>query len=115
MTAIRLLRVFVLSWLIAGAGAVLGRILGSPFGRQGTFLGAVVGGTLAIMLGVHLLIQFGWLDPDRRRGGSIGALCGFALAAAAAGVPAGEPLLKLLTFVLVGAGMLVGAGPGAVR
>ncbi len=111
----RHLRVLLVSWFIAGLGAVIGRILGSPFGRQGAFLGAVVGGTLAIMLAVQVLIGMGWLDPERRRGGSIGALCGFALAAAAAGIPVGEPLIQLTTFVLVGAGMLVGAGPGAVR
>jgi hypothetical protein len=111
----RHLRIVVLAWLIAGCGVVVGRMIGSLFGRQGAFLGAVVAGTLAILLAVQLMIRVRWLDPERRRGGSIGALCGFALAAAAAGIPAGRPLIQLLTFVLVGAGLLLGAGPGAAR
>ena len=110
----RTLRVVVLAWFLTDCGAVLGWALGKQFGRQELFLGGIVLGTLAILLAIRLLVQFGWLNPERRRGGSIGGLCAFALAAPIAAMPMATPLVSLLVLGLVGVGVIVGAGSGAV-
>lgn len=111
----RILRVVVLAWLLTDCGAVLGWALGRPFGRRALFLGGIILGTLAILLAIRLLAGFGWLNPERRRGGSIGGLCGFALAAPLAAMNLDAPLVPLLVMVIVGIGVILGAGPSAVR
>lgn len=111
----RTLRIVVLAWILTDCGAGLGWALGRPFGRQTEFLGAIMLGTLAILLAIRLLSGFGWLNPDRRRGGSIGGLCGFALAAALASANSGTPLLPLLVTAIVGIAVVLGAGPSAVQ
>jgi hypothetical protein len=111
----RTLRVVVLTWLLTDCGAVVGWALGKPFGRQQLFLGGIALGTLAILLAIKLLVRFEWLNPDRRRGGSIGGLCGFALAAPIANANMDTPLVPLLVMLLVGLGVIAGAGPSAVR
>lgn len=111
----RTLRVVLLTWLLTDCGAVLGWVLGKPFGRQEHFLGGIVLGTLAILLAIRLLIRFEWLNPERRRGGSIGALCAFALAAPIAAMPTATPAVSLLVLGFVGLGVVVGAGPSATQ
>ena len=111
----RTLRIVVLAWFLTDCGAVLGWALGRPFGRQELFLGGIVLGTLAILLAIRLLVRFGWLNPDRRRGGSIGGLCAFALAAPIAAMNMDTAVIPLLIMAFVGFGVIVGAGPGAVQ
>lgn len=110
----RTLRIIVFAWLLTDCGAALGWALGRPFGRQALFLGGIMLGTLAILLAIRLLAGFGWLNPDRRRGGSIGALCGFALAAPLAAMNLDAPFVPLLVMAIVGVGVILGAGPRAV-
>lgn len=110
----RTLRVVILAWLLADCGVALGWAVGRPFGRQELFLGAIVLGTLAILLAIRLLASLGWLNPERRRGGSIGGLCGFALAAPLAAMNLDTPLVPLLVMGIVGIGVIVGAGPSGV-
>jgi hypothetical protein len=111
----RTLRVVVLAWLLTDCGAALGWAVGRPFGRRAFFMGAIILGTLAILLAIRLVSGFGWLNPDRRRGGSIGALCAFALAAPLAAMNLDTPVVPLLVMGLVGIGVVLGAGPSAVR
>lgn len=111
----RTLRVVGLTWFLVDCGAVLGWALGKQFGRQELFLGGIVLGTLAILLAIRLLVQFRWLNPERRRGGSIGGLCAFALAAPLAAMNMDSPLVPFLVFGFVGVGVIAGAGPSAVE
>jgi hypothetical protein len=111
----RTLRVVGLTWLLTDCGAVLGWALGKTFGRQELFLGGIVLGTLAILLAIRLLVHFGWLNSERRRGGSIGGLCAFALAAPIANANLDTPLIPLLVLGFVGVGVIVGAGPSAAQ
>ena len=110
-----ILRVVVLTWLLTDGGAVLGWAFGKQFGRQQLFLGGIALGTLAILLAIKLLVRLAWLDPERRRGGSIGGLCAFALAAPIAAMNMDTPLVPLVVMVLVGLGVIAGAGPSAVQ
>jgi len=109
----RILRVVALAWLLTDCGAAAGWELGRVFNLQ--FLGAIVVGTLAILLAIRLLASYGWLNPDRRRGGSIGGLCGFALAAPFAAMNIDKPLVPLLSLGFVGISVILGAGPSAAR
>ena len=111
----RILRVVLLTWLLTACGALLGWAIGRPFGRQQLFLGAIVFGTLAILLAIRVLVHVRWLNPDRRRGGSIGGLCAFALAAPFAAMNMDAPLVPMLTMGLVDIGVILGAGPSAAQ
>lgn len=107
---IRPLRVIVVTWLLAGLGAAIGGGLGELFGRKTTFLGAMVGATLAILYAVRLLVARHWFNAERRRGGTIGGLCGLALAAPLASMNLDAPGIVLLVAALTGVGVVVGAG-----
>jgi hypothetical protein len=109
----RILRVVLVAWLLTYAGVVAGSLIGGPFGRQDAFLGAVALGTLAILLAIKWLARLGWFNNERRRGGSIGGLCAFALAAPLAAMNVDTPLVPLLVMALVGIGVIAGAGPSA--
>ena len=113
----RILRVIIITWLLTGCGVALGWIVTQTFGRQTSFLVSVVLGTLAILLAIKRLARRGWLNPDRRRGGSIGGLCGFAIAAPLAKMAMynDQPLVALLCIGLVGVGVVAGAGSGATQ
>jgi hypothetical protein len=111
----RHLRVALLAWLFTAAGATLGSFAGNLFGRQGLFLGATIFGTLAVLVAIQVLVARGWLDGERRRGGSIGGLVGLALGATLALMNIQSPPIALAALSLVGIGVLFGAGPNAVR
>jgi hypothetical protein len=113
----RQLRVILVTWALAGLGAGLGIGLGKWFGRQGVFLGAMVGATLAILYAMKLLVSIHWFDGDRRRGGTIGALCGLAIAAPLASIFLNLNLMIVAVLVasITGVGVLAGAGWRAAR
>lgn len=111
----RHLRVAILCWIVTAAGATLGSLAGTPFGRQGLFLAATIVGTLAVLLAIRAVTSLGWLDVERRKGGSIGGLVGFALGAPLGLMNLDAPLIAIAALALVGVGVLVGAGPNAVR
>ncbi|MES2123675.1 MAG: hypothetical protein V4503_03200 [Gemmatimonadota bacterium] len=111
----RLLRVVLLSWLLAAFGAALGAFAGELFGRRGLFFGATIVGTLAVLVAINVVIDRGWLDPDRRRGASIGGFVGLALGCTLALMNLDAPPLAILALSLVGLGVVLGAGPNAVR
>jgi len=109
----RTLRVIFVTWILTDCGVALGWVLTQSFGRQTSFLASVVLGTLAILFALKQLVRLGWLNPERRRGGSIGGLCGFAIAAPLAAMNSDQPLIALLCLALVGVAVIAGAGPSA--
>lgn len=111
----RQLRVILVTSALAGLGAGLGTLLGELFGGQGAFLGAMVGATLAILFAMKLLVSARWFDGDRRRGGTIGALCGLALAAPLARMNLDSPAVVALVASFIGLSVLLGAGWGAAK
>ena len=108
-------RVALIAWLLTAAGATFGALTGSLFGREGRFLGATILGTLAVLVAIQILTARGWLDPERRKGGSIGGFVGLALGAPLALMNIHTPLIAIAAFSLVGVCVLLGAGPNAVR
>lgn len=111
----RHIRVGLFAWLLTAAGATIGAVAGNLVGQQGLFLGASVLATLAVLLAIELLVERGWLDGERRRGGSIGGLSGLAIGGPVALMNLHSPLLAIAALAMVGVGVLFGAGRNAVR
>lgn len=111
----RYLRLIVVTSILTGLGALAGVLLGQPLGRRTTMLAAMVGGTLALLAALRFVGRRGWFDATRLKGGSIGGLVGLALASPLAVMTGQNPAVLLAASTLVGVGVLVGAGPGAVR
>jgi len=97
-------------WIVAGAGAVGGSIVGGAAGQPGVFIGALIGGTVAAPVGVWLCTRFGWFAAHQRRAASAGAAIGFLIAAPIAATNLHTPVIPVLICSLAGVGALVGAG-----
>jgi hypothetical protein len=111
----RQIRLLLLVSGITTLGVVIGWLGGAPFGRSGPFIAATIAGTLAVLIAIRTATSIGWLDRERRKGGSIGGLVGLALASPLASMPMQRPEIMLASAILVGIGVLIGAGRGAAR
>ncbi|MEZ4377032.1 MAG: hypothetical protein R3B35_01955 [Gemmatimonadales bacterium] len=109
------LRLLIFTSLCTGFGALLGALVGRPLGARTTMLTAMVAGTMALLTSLRLAATRGWMDPDRRKGGSIGGLVGLGLASPLAVMTLQRPAVLVVAVGLVGLGVLVGAGRGAAR
>lgn len=104
------LPVFLVSWALAGLGALLGSILGNSMGKAGLFSGAVVGGIIGVAVAVAALARLAWLPRVDRLGAFVGGSCGFLIAAAIAVANLHTPITPVLICGLAGAGVLLGTG-----
>lgn len=104
----RLLLIVV--WLVTGAGAVGGSMLGNAAGRTWLFVGAAIGGVIASVLAVRLCARLGWLPLAGANAASVGALIGFLVAAPIAATNLHTPVIPVLACSLAGAGALIGLG-----
>jgi hypothetical protein len=105
----RPLLIVLVTWLLAGLGAVLGSILGNAAGRTGLFAGAVVGGLLTTTGAVLLAGRWGWFPRSSRARALLGALLGFVIAAPIAVANLHTPVTPVLVTSLAGIGALLGA------
>ena len=101
--------VLVLVWLLSGAGAVAGSILGHALGSLGLKVGAFVGGALASAVGAWLCVRLGWLPREGQRTAIQGAVIGFVVAVPIAVLNLHGPTIPVLACALTGVGALVGA------
>jgi hypothetical protein len=100
----------LVTWALAGFGAVIGSILGNAFGKPGLFAGALVGGIVGVGVAVAALTKLRWLPPEDRRGAVIGGVVGFGVAAPIAATNLQTPTIPVLVCGLAGVGLLLGAG-----
>lgn len=113
MARFRLMRAFptlILCWLLAGAGALLGSILGNAAGPTGLHLGAILGGALGLLLAVAACRKLGWVPRGDSTGAVLGGLAGFAIAIPITLSNMHTPLIAVASCALVGVGALFGAG-----
>ena len=103
-------RLFILSWALAGLGAVMGSILGNAAGKPGLFAGACAGGVAALGAAVGLGSKFAWLGAHDRFGAFVGGLVGFAVAVPIAVTNLHTPVTPVLACGLAGVGLLLGVG-----
>jgi len=113
--AMRPYAVIIVTSIAAGAGALLGSILGNAAGQRGLMAGAVIGGLVGAVAGVQVVVRLAWLSSAESRGGMLGGAIGFLVAAAIAVTNLDTPVAPVLSCVLVGAGVLLGAGATRAR
>ncbi len=111
----RLLRLLLLTSLIAAAVAGVGVLLALPFGGRVQFIAGTVAGTLGVLLAIRAVIHLGWFDVERRRGGSIGGMVGLGLAAPLVAMTPTNLMVILGASLLIGACVIFGSGPGAAK
>ncbi len=89
---------------------MIGSVVGSRLGNRALFTGAFVGGALGVGVAVFTLTKLRWLPPEDRRGGLVGGILGFAVAAPIAAANLHTPVTPVLVCALAGVGLLLGAG-----
>jgi hypothetical protein len=102
--------ILVVVWLITGAGAVGGSIVGNAGGKSWLFVGAAIGGAIASVLAVRICARLAWLPATGANAASVGALIGFLIAAPIAATNLHTPVIPVLACSLAGAGALIGLG-----
>jgi fructose-specific phosphotransferase system IIC component len=100
---------FLAMWIVGGVGAAVGSMVGHAFGSRGLFIGAIVGGLLAVALIAQFAAWRGWILKSQRGMTSLGAALGFLLAALIATRTLSTPIGPILSSLLIGAGALLGA------
>ncbi len=101
------LPLFLVTWLCGGAGAVLGSMLGGAFGEHALFVGAMLGGVLAVAAAVQLAAWRGWVTAPQRTRVTVGAILGFAAAALIATRTLSSPMGPALSSLLIGVGAVL--------
>ncbi len=102
--------VLLVTWALAGLGAVIGSVLGNAAGKPGLFAGALLGGVLGIGAAVLAGARLRWLSPEDRRGALVGSIVGFGVAAPIATANLRTPVIPVLVCALAGIGLLLGVG-----
>lgn len=106
------LRLFLAMWIVGGFGAALGSIIGHAFGSRGLFIGAVVGGLLAVALIAQFGAWRGWISKSQRGLTMLGGALGFLMAAVIATRTLSSPIGPIVSSLLIGSGALLGARVG---
>jgi peptidoglycan/LPS O-acetylase OafA/YrhL len=100
---------FVVTWLAAGAGAVIGSMLGHYFGSVALRLVALAGGIVGVMAATRLARARRWIPRRAHLPVMLGGFAGFLAAVAVALRTLSSPAGPLLSSLLVGFGALAGA------
>ena len=100
---------FLVTWLLGGAGAVVGSMIGGAFGDHPLFFGALLGGVLAIVAAVRLAEWRTWIARSSRSRVTAGAVLGFIIAAVIATRTLSSPIGPALSSLLIGVGAVFGA------
>jgi hypothetical protein len=112
-----LIKVFLLTVLLATCGAALGGIVGTRIGPGGLLLGGFLAGGTFVVLGAYVSDKLHWIRRDQRLWCMLGAAFGFTLAwmVALATIMTPGALIAATTLVGVGAvlGAVVGVSPHA--
>lgn len=97
----------------AGVFAVFGSIVGgSLLGQTGLTIGAVLAGTIGVILAGLISHKAGWVQASELRPAIIGGAIGFWIAspvAAYGSMTFNNPIVPVLSVALVGFGFLLGA------
>lgn len=106
---------FVVMCIAGGLGAAVGSIVGHAFGSRGLFVGALIGGLLAVAVGARFAAWRGWIAQSQWRMTTLGGSLGFLLAALIATRTLSSPVGPILSALLIGVGALLGARAAARR
>ncbi len=101
--------VFLAACMLAGAGGLIGSIVGHATGSRGVMIGGVVGGLLGAVASSFLARRRRWIVPAQLRGTAVGTSLGFLAAATVATHTLNSPVGPVLSTLLIGIGALTGA------
>jgi hypothetical protein len=104
-----LIKVFLLSVLLAIGGAAAGGAAGMNIAPGGLLLGSFVVGASFVVLSAFLSARWKWITPPQKLWMMLGGAFGFILACMVALATIAVPGGLLASSVLVGAGAVLGA------
>lgn len=107
-----LLKVFLLTVLLAAGGAALGGFAGTSMGPGGLLLGGFVAGTAFVVAGGFLSARLRWIRTEQRLWSILGGAFGFALAWMVALATIMTPGALIASSIIVGIGAVLGAVVG---
>jgi hypothetical protein len=99
---------FLIVCFLSGAGAFVGSVLGHSMGDNGLFLGALVGGSLGVLVSTWLAVRLNLIDRSSYAAVALSGLAGFVLASGITITNLYTPIIPLMSVTLVGFGAIVG-------
>jgi hypothetical protein len=109
---VNLVKVFLLTVLLATGGAALGGFAGTNIGAGGLLVGGFLAGTTCVVIGGFLSARFSWIRPEQRLWCILGSAFGFTLAWMVALATIMTPGALIAATILVGVGAVLGAVVG---
>jgi len=106
---VNLLKVFLLSILLAIGGAAAGGAAGMNVAPGGLLLGSFLVGAAFVMLSAYLSARWKWISPGQKLWMMLGGAFGFLLACMVALATIAVPGGLIASSILVGAGAVLGA------
>lgn len=110
---LNLVKVFALSMLLAGGGALGGGVAGMLTAPGGLIIGGLLAGTAGVVLAGYLATRWCWLARGQRLWSILGGGFGFALAWMVTLATIMTPGALIGSIILVGVGAVMGAVVGA--
>ena len=105
----KLIKLFVMTCVLGGAGGFVGSVVGSAFGRLGLFAGGLIGGVLIAPMSAKFAMYRGWIERDQYLPTAAGAAIGFLAAAFVAMNTLSSPIGPVLSTSLTGLGAIAGS------
>ena len=99
---------FLIVCFLSGVGTLVGSVLGHSVGGNGLFMGAIVGGSLGVLVSTWLAIRLNLIERSTYGAVAVSALTGFLLASLLAVTNLHTPIIPLISVALVGFGAIVG-------
>lgn len=99
---------FLIVCFLSGAGTLFGSVLGHSLGRNGLFLGALVGGCLGVLASTWLAIRLKLIARSTYGAVAVTAMAGFILASIIAVANLHTPIIPLASIALTGLGAISG-------
>jgi|SRR5437016_5610031 len=107
-----LLKVFLLTSVLGGAGGALGSVIGHAVRPGGVFAGGFLFGAALVIAGVFFAERRRWTSREQRPWAILGGVFGFALAAMVTLSTLSSPVGPVLSTLLIGSGAALGARVG---
>src|SRR5215510_7047574 len=102
------LSLFLIVCFLSGVGTLVGSVPGHGVGGNGLFVGAIVGGSLGVLVSTRLAVRLNLIDQSAYTAVAVGGLAGFGLASVITMANLHTPIIPLLSIALVGFGAIVG-------
>jgi len=99
---------FMIVCFFSGVGTLVGSVFGHSVRGYGLFLGAMVGGSLGVLVSTWLAIRLNLIERSTYGAVAVSGLAGFVLASIIAVTNLHTPIIPLVSIALVGFGAIAG-------